>query len=338
MQSVNRHCRNHRCNYYDRRFAHKHHTMPTEFIVRKWLCDSCPQLCDSEPECHVHARQMHKHTTSDLLILEQICVRFENETNSSQFQEFEILCNILLAKVAKRKATVTGIRTTEAEQQPSALMEVLPKHAHPLPTQQPSNVAKIECCIQTNEMTSAPGPDRSQFDQPEAENTRSSVNTQQQFIDAADEMIANDEMIVDKYMKDVHDNRREQDCESRKRTVSRPFACDVDGCDRRYSAKGSVQAHKRHDHEQTTPMYQCEHCVRAFTRAAHLRMHRLVHTGERPYACTSCTRRFQRNGHLRDHYRAAHTLDRPHVCTHCRRTFPTSSQMHSHRRRDHPTL
>lgn len=50
----------------------------------------------------------------------------------------------------------------------------------------------------------------------------------------------------------------------------------------------------------------CEICGKAFSKKDHVRRHKLVHTGERPYICEICGTTFSHKSHLNRH-RLIHT-------------------------------
>lgn len=77
--------------------------------------------------------------------------------------------------------------------------------------------------------------------------------------------------------------------------------------------------------------FVCDKCDRSFSRAANLRRHQLVHTGEQPYACDQCDRRFKQLGGLRSH-QLTHTGERPYACDHgdCDQTFSRAANLRRH--------
>ena len=121
-------------------------------------------------------------------------------------------------------------------------------------------------------------------------------------------------------------------------TFSKPFMCDVDGCEKRFTEKGSVLRHKRIVHEKLPGKYRCEQCDCVFMSSSRLRIHRRTHTGERPFACTDCEMTFARKGGLQDHFDVKHTLERPLACAHCQKTFATVRVRTRHTNRVHKLL
>ncbi|EAT44162.1 AAEL004444-PA [Aedes aegypti] len=109
----------------------------------------------------------------------------------------------------------------------------------------------------------------------------------------------------------------------------RPFACDREGCDKRFSQKSTLNIHKR-VHDPNHRPFTCEHCPATFCRKPYLDIHIRSHTGERPFECVTCLKRFSQRSTLNIHKRI-HTGERPYACDICNKTFAVKSYVTAHR-------
>lgn len=131
------------------------------------------------------------------------------------------------------------------------------------------------------------------------------------------------------------------------------FPCDV--CNRTFFHKGTLTRHKKShksnycnickrrfakansliSHVCVPPVSStlvsktCEVCGKEFKTQSALRIHFLVHTGEKPYSCTYCGRGFTQKGNLKCHL-LIHTGEKPFVCTKCGSTFRQKINLKNH--------
>ncbi|KAH8275914.1 hypothetical protein KR044_006348, partial [Drosophila immigrans] len=75
----------------------------------------------------------------------------------------------------------------------------------------------------------------------------------------------------------------------------------------------------------------CEVCQRCFGDAYTLRIHRMLHTDEKPHVCGECGKGFRQLHKLRMHS-VIHTDERPHQCDICGKGYRFANYLAVHRR------
>ena len=78
-------------------------------------------------------------------------------------------------------------------------------------------------------------------------------------------------------------------------------------------------------------VHQCDVCNKEFRRQNHLKVHKLTHTGERPYPCDNCPATFANQFCLRRHMKSIHSTETSHKCTICDASFSNASRLKLHK-------
>ena len=79
-------------------------------------------------------------------------------------------------------------------------------------------------------------------------------------------------------------------------------------------------------------VHRCETCLKTFSfkKNCNLKVHKMIHSGEKEYRCRLCQKAFSTNSAMRNHQRV-HYEDKPYVCEVCHKTFKLSSTLYHHR-------
>lgn len=73
----------------------------------------------------------------------------------------------------------------------------------------------------------------------------------------------------------------------------------------------------------------CRLCGKRFANPSALKIHSVVHTGEKPYSCSVCGKGFTQKGNLKSHQRV-HTGEKPHHCGKCGKSFSQKISLKQH--------
>lgn len=99
-----------------------------------------------------------------------------------------------------------------------------------------------------------------------------------------------------------------------------PYSCDV--CKKLFKAKTQNNTYYERP-------YKCELCNKSYKHMAHLKTHKMFHTGETPYIYSFCNRSFKTVSHLKEHKRV-HTGNRTHSCKVCNKSYARNSHLKIH--------
>ncbi|XP_043936729.1 zinc finger protein 574-like [Protopterus annectens] len=105
-----------------------------------------------------------------------------------------------------------------------------------------------------------------------------------------------------------------------------PYRCTE--CGAVFALLSKLQEHRCNRNSQ---VYECITCRKKLTSATKLKLHQLIHTGERPYKCNLCNKAFTNQSNLGLHERR-HAGLRPYQCGECGKTFTGFSGLQLHRR------
>lgn len=120
-----------------------------------------------------------------------------------------------------------------------------------------------------------------------------------------------------------------------KRTHTRPFVCDFQGCDKAFATKGNLVSHKRTHSDHNPFVCDFQGCGKAFANHGTLTNHKRTHSDHKPFVCDvrGCGKAFTFHRDLTRHHRI-HTGQRPFVCDveGCGKNFTRGSTLTLHKR------
>lgn len=107
---------------------------------------------------------------------------------------------------------------------------------------------------------------------------------------------------------------------------SKLFVCDL--CTKRFHTQRRVIKHVRQDH-QGKDRLPCPDCDKSFKSAFPLKVHRRIHTNERPFSCTVCGFASTKKSYLNTHMLTHNAVQRSE-CKECGKRFRDKSTLKRH--------
>ncbi|XP_041373672.1 uncharacterized protein LOC121386739 [Gigantopelta aegis] len=120
-------------------------------------------------------------------------------------------------------------------------------------------------------------------------------------------------------------------------TGQKPNKCT--SCGQGFCSRGGLRKHVRKCHKEKSPTVKrttqglckhiCDLCGKQFKQLCHLKVHKRIHFGEKPYLCEYCGKRFLDSG-IRNRHVRIHTGEKPHQCSVCTKSFIDSGSLQKH--------
>ncbi|XP_039620649.1 uncharacterized protein LOC120536392 [Polypterus senegalus] len=126
------------------------------------------------------------------------------------------------------------------------------------------------------------------------------------------------------YMKSLGENLT---CDENIESRSELHCCDE--CCMTFMKPRHLKIHKR-IHAGTKP-YECRECGKIFGCSKNLKQHQRIHMEDKPYQCSECGLTFRFNGQFKYHQRT-HTEKKNYQCTECSKSFSRSAHLKQHQR------
>lgn len=100
-------------------------------------------------------------------------------------------------------------------------------------------------------------------------------------------------------------------------------------CHKKFKSLGNVKRHIERSHYGIKDV-QCDICGKMFHKSV-FKIHRRIHTGERPFHCIQCNATFVQKAHLTTHMKS-HTGERNYPCNLCSKAFISKETLIIHQR------
>jgi KRAB domain-containing zinc finger protein len=110
--------------------------------------------------------------------------------------------------------------------------------------------------------------------------------------------------------------------------VEKKFQCDV--CHKTFAKQAECMTHSAIHSEKRS--FKCEFggCDKAFKISQSLRVHKVTHSGLKPYQCQICENWFSAKKGLKSHIQGVHKKEKSHACSQCDKSFFKSWDLKLH--------